>query len=113
MKSILLSKKAEQGSRFRISPLFLVVILVCIANAAEAQQTAAQLNTFKVKLFQIMQIVFLMGCGFGVVKVVLGFFGQHKEGALMNLLYLIIGIIVWAAFNYIFSDFGGNTVISI
>ncbi|MGF7083011.1 hypothetical protein [Mucilaginibacter sp. UYCu711] len=113
MKSNSLIKKDELGSSSTVSPLVLTLGLVFLANVVHAQQTAAQLNQFKTTFISIVNVIFLIGVVFGVVKVCLGFFGQHKEGALTNLLWLIVGIIVWGCFNYFFADFGGNTKINI
>jgi|GEM_PF-5143174 len=113
MKSNFLFKKDEQGSSSFVTPFLLTVGLILLANVVDAQQTAARLNQFKITFISIVNVVFLIGVVFGVVKVCLGFFGHNKEGALTNLLWLIVGIIVWGCFNYFFADFGGNTSINV
>jgi hypothetical protein len=97
-----------------LSKASILVGLMSLANSVMAAgQTASQLTQFKTTFISIVNVVFLIGVVFGVVKVCLGFFGHHKEGALTNLLWLIVGILVWGCFNFLFADFGGNSTINV
>lgn len=104
--------KQKKGSslgnyKSRINALAFLM-LVTISETFAQGSVAGKLTTFLAQFKSIINIVFMIGILYGLVRVVFAFLGVNKEHGLSSFLWLLVAIIIWGTINYFLRDFGGG-----
>lgn len=102
---------SNESTRRKLRVLFLIGMAILLLSDPIYAQTAtsSKLTTVKTVITNIVNVVFLIGMIYGLIKTVLALIGQ-KEGGLTNLMWLVAAAVVWVCFNLFMTDVGISSV---